>query len=634
MIKKIFIYSIFIILILGMHGEKNVCSKTLSEEEKLIWVGIGAYNDGFYDIAEKQFSHFIRDYSNHERLYDICYLLGRTLYIKEKPKEAKTIFLKILNESKQFEYTDYTLYWLAEIELKWGNSDGAKKPLVQIISKFPKFEGLDYVHYFLGLIEFGSNRLPQAESSLKKISLISKNNVLIQSSLFWLGILSYRQNRIEEATSYLKTVWENSKSISPLFLKYASIWLGNAQLKLGRFEEAKNIYKTIYERFKQDVAFREIYWKLGFCDYRLGNFKEAMESFQSFKNQYNDSPLILYTHYLLGRIFLHNGDHSSSIKELNMMLTKSREHPLWGAAFLSLFWSHIHQGDFQGANRVFQRLQKLNHFDDEKAFLQWLNAEMIFSEGRIADSLPYYFNILNTKYREKALFKIGKGYYFENKFREAITNFDILLLEFPNSDQAEEGLFIKGECFVQLGNWSQALDTYDLIIQKNRNHHWRLYALTQMGNLYIFLRESEKAERTFKKIVDEFPNHPLLSHAAFKLGSLFFRQNNIGEALHYYSMILKEHRVELWGETYFSLGEIFYQQGKYDKAFKSFETAIQYLQESSPWFFLTQLEIGNLQRKWGKFEDAKRSYMIILSLTKDEELKNAAAELLRYIEPN
>ena len=84
--------------------------------------------------------------------------------------------------------------------------------------------------------------------------------------------------------------------------------------------------------------------------------------------------------------------------------------------------------------------------EDEKNFIQWLNAELIFSEGRVSDSLPYYFNILNSRFREKALYQIGRGYFFENKFREAITNLDILLLEFPSSEYAEEGLFVKAEC--------------------------------------------------------------------------------------------------------------------------------------------------------------------------------------------
>ena len=80
------------------------------------------------------------------------------------------------------------------------------------------------------------------------------------------------------------------------------------------------------------------------------------------------------------------------------------------------------------------------------------------------------------------------------------------------------------------------------------------------------------------------------------------------------------------------MGEIFYQQGKYEKALKSFETAVSHLKETSLWFFLTQMEIGNLQRRWGRLEEAKKSYRIILDHSEDEDIRKTARELLIRIE--
>ena len=142
-----------------------------------------------------------------------------------------------------------------------------------------------------------------------------------------------------------------------------------------------------------------------------------------------------------------------------------------------------------------------------------------------------------------------------------------------------------------------------------------------------------KAQTAFKKIIGEFVDHPLVYHAACQLGSLSLKTNNIGDAVHYFSLVLKGNILELLGEAYFSLGEIFYQQGNYEKAFNSFEAAIRYLGESSSWFFLTQLEMGNLHRKWGRVEEAKKAYTLIVDHSKDEELKQAAKILLDQLGP-
>jgi tetratricopeptide (TPR) repeat protein len=371
---------------------------------------------------------------------------------------------------------------------------------------------------------------------------------------------------------------------------------------------------------------------MGLCEYQLGNFKNSMESFQLFKNQFKDSPLLIYSHYLLGKMLLMNGDHLSSIKELNSILNASQENSWGGVSLLTLYWNYIGLGDLDGANRIFQRLQKLNHFEDEKIFIQWLNAEIFYAGGEISESLPYYFNILNSRFREKALFQIGKGYFFEGKFRESITNLDILLLEFPNSKYLQEGLFIKGECLVKLGNVDQALETYSLVVRQNGKNPWHLFALTQMGSIYSFRNEQDKAETAFKRVMEDFPDHPLFYRAALQLGNLTFGRKNIVEAARYYSIVLKGNILELFGEAYFGLGEIFYQQGKYEKALNNFETAMQYLKETSSWFFLTHLEIGNLKRRGGRYEEAKKSYQIILDQSKDEEMKIAAKELMNRME--
>jgi len=630
--RKISLYIFFILFIYACVSVQETHSKSFSEDEQLIRVGTGAFKDRLYDIAEKQFSNFIKLYPKHERIFEIYYLLGRTLLIRGKFKEARIAFSKIMNEANTFGYMDYTFLAMAEVEIRLGNRDEAAKLLLSVISKFPKFEQIDYSYYLLGLLQLASNQLSTAEATFKKVPQYSKDTQLIQSSSFWLGILSFKQKQFETALHYFTSIHENSKSVSPEYLKHTLFWLGETQLKLGKLAEAKLNYQTFCERFKNDPLVPEAYWRIGFCEYQSGNIKDSIETFQLFKNRFKDSPLLLYTHYLLGKIFLMSGDYLSSIKELNLILNSSQGETWGGTTLVTLYWNYIFLGEMEGANRIFQRLQKLSHFQDEKTFIQWINAEMFFNNGEIADSLPYYFNIINTKFREKALLQIGKGYFFENKFREAITNLDILALEFPNSQYLQEGLFIKAECLVKLGNLNQATETYSLIVRQNKNDFWRLYALTQLGTIYAFQNDHDQAENAFKMVIDGFPKDPLFYNAALQLGNLNFNKKNVVEAIHFYSIVLKGNILELLGEAYFALGEIFYQQGKYEKALNSFEIAIQYVKETSSWFFLTHLEIGNLKRRWGKYDEAKKSYLVILDQSKDEEIRKAARECLSRME--
>ena len=630
--ERILLLSFCVFYFSGSLFVRDLHSRSLGEEEKLIRVGVGAFKDGFFDVAEKQFSQYLRDYPNHGKTYDVSYLLAKSLLTRGRLKEARVVFYRILNEDKSFEHTDYTLFWTAQTEIQLGNAEGARRVLLSLIQRFPKFEWNGDSCYLLGLLDLKEKKFTTAETYLRRASLLLKKKEWNRSSLFWLGILSYQREHFQSAIDYFDRVWKDSEAASEEDVRYALFWLSESFLKLGRFEEAKAHYSTFCARFRRGPLVQEAIWRLGLCEYRLGNRKASVEMLRSFKHQFKDSKWIGVTQYLLGEVLLVDGDYPSSITELNQVSGKPSGNFLWAASLLNLYWNYVNLGELDEANRVLQRLLKLDHFDDEKFLSQWLTGELIFYGGKVSESLPYYFNIINTKFREKALFQIGKGYFLESQFREAITNLDILFLEFPNSKYSDEGLFIKGECLFRTRDWARALEAYDLIIERNASPFWLLLALVQSGGIRSSRNENSIAAGLFRKVMAEFPNHPLFYHAAFQLGNLHFRGKDIVEAIRYYSIVLKGNMMDLLGEASFRLGEIFYQQGNYDKAFTNFERALRSLKETSLWFFLAQLEIGNLQRRWGKYEEARKSYRMILDHSKDEEIKQAAKEMLIHID--
>ncbi len=608
-----------------------VFSKGLNEDEQLILVGTGAFQDGLYDIAEKQFSFFLRDFPNHGKTNDVSYLLGKTLLLREKWKEAKSVFSRILQENKNFDSMDYVLFWMAQTELKLGNPEMSRRWLVSLIQNHPKFEWMDYAYYLLGCLDVEANRFSSAETSFKKVLLLSKREELLRSASFWLGMVSLKQNAFEKATLYLKPLWEDSKPLPPSRRKETLFWLSEAQFKSGQLREALQSYQTYYNQFRTDPLIPQVYWRMGFCEYLLGNLTNSVDQFKSFLSLFKENPFSLYAHYVLGEISLSLEDHTASIKEFNQVLQAPQSHPLWGTSLLLLYWNLLQSDGKEEANRIAQRLFKLHTADDEKGMIQWLTAQSLFAEGKILDALPYYFGILNSRFRERALFQIGKGYFLEKQFREALTNMDLLLLEFPNLKSLDEGLFIKGECLFRLSDTLRALEAYGQILAQPQKNPWNLMALTQSGIHDLFLHQDERAEVAFKRILEDFPNHPLFYHAAFQLGILNEKKKDLQGASHFYGIVLKGNLPELIVPTYFRIGEILIKQEKEEKALASFKAALPYLSGGSPWFDITQLEIGNLQSRWGTMQEAQRAFQRVQDQSRDEEIKSAAKELLHRL---
>ena len=598
--------------------------------DALIQVGSGALNDGFYDVAEKQFSLFLKDYSTHERVLDVVYLLGRTFFLQGKFKEAKAQFTRILTSGKPFEQTDFALFWNAVTATRLDDTDSARRYLVELIRRFPRFEWIDYAHYLLGLIELEKENLSSAESSLRAIAQLAKRKEVTHASAFWLGLLAYRRGDYATAAGYLRPLTEEAIPSLREREKEALFWLAETEVKRKRYKEAMPRYKSYAERFKGDPLNVAALWRMSFCAYRLGDLKEAREILDSIHARFKNWKGSPYVHYLLSLLYLEQGDFSSSVKELPLALGRP-SNPLWGGALLCLYWNCLQLGATEEADKAFQRLLKFAD-EDEKLQAQWLNAEITFLEGRIADALPYYFNLVNSRFRERALYRIGKGYFLENQPRDAVTNLDILFLEFPASKYIEEGLLIKGEALWSSGNFKEAITTLSSLVQRQKSDPWSLLGALQLGSLYLARKDEKEAEKIFQTTAERAKDHPLAGYAFFQLGNIAFNRKKTTEALQHYSEALKRKPSNLMGEISLRMGEAFYEEGMFEKALLHFQKAIEELPEGSSSSFLAYLEVGSLQKRKGKWEEARKAYRTVTERSKDETLVKAARELLRSVE--
>lgn len=625
-----FLILLVALLSCGLWARPLVEGRSSVQGDALLRVGTGALNDGFYDVAEKQFQIFQQEYPTHERIWDVTYLLGRTLFLQGKFREAKAQFSKILTSNKAFEQTDFVLFWNAVTATKLDDPDSARRYLTDLVRRFPRFEWVDYAHYLLGLIELERENLSAAESSLRSIAQLSPTKELTYAASFWLGLLAYRRGDYATAAGYLRPLADIPIPALQEKGKQALFWLAESEVKLKQFKEARLHYKAYAERFKGDPLSVDALWRSAFCAYRLGDLKESRETLESISVRHKTWRGSPYVHYLLALLHLDEGDFSSSLKELPLALGKP-SNSLWGAALLCLYWNCLHLGAMEEADKAFERLLKIAD-EDEKLQAQWLNAEITFLEGRIADALPYYFSLVNSRFREMALHQIGKGYFLQNHPRDALTNLDILFLEFPASKYFEEDLLIKGEALWSSGNYDDAIKALHALVQRNKRDFWSLLGSLQLGSLYLAKNDEKRAETIFQGVLERAKDHPFAGYAFFQLGNIAFRRKRMAEALNYYAEAMKRKPPHLMGEIYLRMAEAFYEEGMFEKALLHFQKAVEDLPEGSSSFFLAHLEIGSLQKRKGEREEARKAFRVVSERSKDGVLVNAARELLRSVE--
>jgi Flp pilus assembly protein TadD len=124
-----------------------------------------------------------------------------------------------------------------------------------------------------------------------------------------------------------------------------------------------------------------------------------------------------------------------------------------------------------------------------------------------------------------------------------------------------------------------------------------------LGILYQIIGENEKARWAYKESLKQHPRNPM---AHLNLGLLELEEGNLQEA----ERCFKELSLltQKYAGAFYLLGVCKSRRGEYEKAIEPLQKAIALL----PQFLDPYVEMGRVQEKLGREEDAKKSFLSVL----------------------
>jgi TolA-binding protein len=624
---------VFLLAFLHYPIQWDVSSAASPSRDKLLTIAIGAFNDKFYGFAENQLETYIESYPHSPDIDRVYYLLGRTYYLQGKIHEAKEVFQKVAHEFPSFQHRGNALFWLARTWLELGNHQEAVKYYRRLILRHHKNEHLSEAYFDLGNIYVKWRRFIEAEYYLKELmSHPIAEDTLIQAQ-YWLGLIFFSQGRYREAEEQLDKLIGNPASSRKPSFREALFLLGEIRLRLNRYEKARQAYLMFARLFPKDTLSPDVLYGLGWSKYRSGDAQGAIQTYLQFKKRFPDSKLLPEVRYRTGEIYLQQEDYAKALEEFRGVVQDFPKNPTFGKSLLYMGWCYLNVGQFEEAAKISHKILKLPAHEREKSLSQLILGEVYFHENRYSEALPYYFNLINIpEHRENALFKMAKCYFHEGKFKEALTNIEILTLEYPDFKNMQELLFIRGEASSKLEDFDLAIRSYQQIIRANKAGTWTTHALFNLGKIYVLRRDLEKVKEVFHRIIEDFPSSPLSPLAAFRLGTIYFNEGNDERALGAYTVALNTDDKRVLVESYFRRGEIYFKQANYSEAMENFKAIKGNLNAQTPWYELAQFEVGNIQRRLGRITEAKATYKKVLKDSKDPELKGIIQKMLDEME--
>lgn len=209
-------------------------------------------------------------------------------------------------------------------------------------------------------------------------------------------------------------------------------------------------------------------------------------------------------------------------------------------------------------------------------------SDVIIKEGEttlVNDGEPI---IIHTSDGGKTLLDIGIIYYDQGDYNTAITNFQQLITNFPDSEYADDAQYYIAWSYYNLTSYEQAISEFEKIKNNYPNsefiddsQYYIAYCNEKKLGFYV------KALLQYYSFLDNYPESEYADDAQLGIGDCCYAMRQYNSAIEGYQKVLDNYpQSPLLALAQYSIAHSYRRMAKYDKAIEEFENVIDHYPES------------------------------------------------------
>ena len=322
----------------------------------------------------------------------------------------------------------------------------------------------------------------------------------------------------------------NNTSLMP----YINFWRGEIAYRTNRFDEAVPFFT---EYLKTPVSRGEVNplnakYDLGYCYLKMENYKEALAFFSQVTRNpgINAGPLEQDAYIRSADCYYMNRDFKVAVPMYNKVLEYS-----WSASDYATFQKAM----VAGVNNSSEKINLLNGLirkypgSDLVVDANMEIANTYLSNEQYRESLPYLKIVItssgNDGLKPRALLRSGLANYNLGNNGEALSKYNELLKQYPNSTEAQEALDNAKSIYVEEGrtseyvNFAKGMGISITVSQEDQLAYQEAEVQFNNGNFPV-------AQQKFENYLTKFPEGRYALEANFYKSEMYASQKNWAKA--------------------------------------------------------------------------------------------------------
>lgn len=406
---------------------------------------------------------------------------------------------------------------------------------------------------------------------LRVSSAESKRKISFEISRIFLD-----SGRVDEAAPMVKAyISDNSDTVTSAALQ---LKMGDALLDVDRYAEAVVIYQQYLEIFVNAGGHAHAQLGRGWALMGVERYAEAALAFEKAYDLFNESEQKMECLFKIGDAFFANTQYKKAITIYDRF---RKEFPESKYQAKALFQSGICQElleQYDVAELTFESVAKMysDSVEAKESFLRIGALYELQGEWKVAEDL--YARMMKLypsgSFFAKALRGRGVARY-QQWSPDALADFERLVKEFPDSEDAEYAFFMRAMCLYRLGRDSQAFELCEEFMSCHKDSLLAPVVRFWLGKFAYNSGDFKSAESEFLAFIEEYPQHELADDAVFRAGMTAVKRKEYLHAIELFGVLVKDFPESSYlAEARFNQGDAMSHLGKFSGAILVFDEII------------------------------------------------------------
>ncbi len=515
--------------------------------------GLSLYRMGEYDRALEVYQDLLNKFPESSATGKAVYLMTLCLHSARDPFRMAGILNEVHERMSKAigsnvavdEWTQNTLYWIADAYFQLNDLSSAEKIYKEFILKAPQSPLVPYALENLAatLSAQGPKRDAEAIIALNQAQMRALdlgNKSLAEQIEVELAKVFYNQRDYAKAAS----TWNHLVTVStqPAVRAEALYREGDALTRQDFYQEAIKRWKTLVQTYRTDPLVSEALMRIGITQAGLGQWSEAASTFATIKKSYAGSEVGKEGAFQLIQCAFNQGDFKTAANELLAFAKQYPDDARIAKAADNLL-SAFHQKKVVIPASQQAQLLRLAPGSAGGAALLWERGASLFNESKYEPAQKLFEKIMlsypNDEYAPLAYFYNADCFFWMQKWDEAANAYQNFYLSFPKHERVPNAMFQKAVCLFRKGAFDLAVADFKVFLSKYPTHPLAKEAWLNIALAHKKAFQLDQSVQAYKYVIEQYPNDPKVNAVWLQMGALLEVQGKHAEAQRAYTRVAK-----------------------------------------------------------------------------------------------